>query len=53
MGQLTAMKIKTLTEPGRYTDGDGLMLIVATGGARSWMLRARMTESAATSDLDR
>jgi integrase len=42
MGQLTAMKIKTLTEPGRYTDGDGLMLIVATGGARSWMLRARI-----------
>lgn len=42
MGQLTAMKIKTLTEPGRYTDGDGLMLIVAAGGARSWMLRARI-----------
>lgn len=42
MGQLTAMKIKTLTEPGRYTDGDGLMLIVATGGVRSWMLRARI-----------
>ena len=36
------MKIKTLTEPGRYTDGDGLMLIVAAGGARSWMLRARI-----------
>lgn len=23
MGQLTVARVKTLTEPGRYTDGDG------------------------------
>ena len=53
MGQLTAMKIKTLTEPGRYTDGDGLMLIVATGGARSWCFARGSRVSDATSDSDR
>ena len=42
MGQLSALKIKSLTEPGRYTDGDGLMLNVAPGGSRSWLLRVRI-----------
>lgn len=42
MGQLSAMRIKALTEPGRYTDGDGLMLIVKESGAKSWMLRVRI-----------
>lgn len=42
MGQLTAIKVKSLTEPGRYVDGDGLMLNIAPGGAKSWMLRARI-----------
>ena len=42
MGQLTAMRIKGLTEPGRYGDGDGLMLIVKASGAKSWMLRVRI-----------
>lgn len=42
MGQLTATKIKTLTEPGRYVDGDGLMMEIAPGGSRSWKLRVRV-----------
>ncbi|MFM5885409.1 MAG: tyrosine-type recombinase/integrase [Novosphingobium sp.] len=42
MGQLTATKIKTLTEPGRYIDGDGLMMEIAPGGSRSWKLRVRV-----------
>lgn len=42
MGQLTAMKIKSITEPGRYVDGDGLMLRVTDGGAKSWMVRVRI-----------
>ena len=29
MGNLTVARIKTLTEPGRCIDGDGLMLRVA------------------------
>ena len=39
MGSLTILKLKTLTAPGRYADGDGLMLLVSPTGARSWMLR--------------
>lgn len=35
MGKLTTLKIRGLTEPGRYPDGDGLMLYVSpTGTAR-------------------
>lgn len=41
MGQLSALKIKALKEPGRYSDGDGLMLQIGAGGARSWILRAQ------------
>lgn len=42
MGQLTATKIKTLTVPGRYIDGAGLMMEIAPGGSRSWKLRVRV-----------
>lgn len=42
MGQLTVAKIKTLREPGRYGDGDGLMLLVSASGAQSWVLRVRI-----------
>lgn len=42
MGQLTATRIKTLTEPGRYIDGDGLMMEIAHDGSRSWKLRVRV-----------
>lgn len=41
MGQLSATRIRTLTEPGRYPDGDGLTLNVGSAGARSWVLRAQ------------
>lgn len=40
MGKLTALKVKALTEPGSYRDGDGLMLVVGSNGAASWKLRA-------------
>jgi len=36
---LSALKIKQLTTPGRYTDGNGLYLIVDPSGAKRWMLR--------------
>jgi hypothetical protein len=39
MGKLTALKVKTLTEPGSYIDGNGLMLVVKSTGAASWKLR--------------
>ncbi len=41
MGTLTAIKVKTTKEPGRYGDGDGLMLVVKPSGAKSWQLRVQ------------
>ncbi len=39
MGKLTALKIRSLIEPGRYSDGDGLFLEINGKGAASWVLR--------------
>lgn len=39
MGKLTALKIKSLREPGRYPDGDGLVLEMTSSGSGSWVLR--------------
>ena len=36
---LNAVKIKSLKEPGRYADGNGLYLVVEATGAKRWMLR--------------
>jgi hypothetical protein len=33
---LTAGKIATLEKPGRYSDGDGLYLVVRQGGSKQW-----------------
>ena len=41
MGKLTALKVSKLQEPGRYHDGDGLMLNVTPGGSKSWVLRVQ------------
>lgn len=42
MGKLTALKVKSLNEPGRYTDGDGLMLVVTPRGTKTWCLRVQV-----------
>lgn len=39
MGNLTSKGIAALKEPGRYTDGDGLMLVVKPTGAKAWVVR--------------
>ena len=39
MGKLTAAKAKSITEPGRYGDGNGLYLRIAPGGSKQWVLR--------------
>ena len=39
MAQLTALKVKSVTNPGRYGDGAGLYLAVAASGSKSWVLR--------------
>jgi len=41
MGKLTALKIKSLKEPGRYSDGDGLFLEINGKGGASWILRVQ------------
>lgn len=42
MGRLTALKIRSLTEPGRYPDGDGLFLKLTGKGSGSWILRVQV-----------
>ncbi|UHS63456.1 integrase arm-type DNA-binding domain-containing protein [Agrobacterium vaccinii] len=36
---LSALKVKQLSLPGRYADGNGLYLVVDPSGAKRWMLR--------------
>lgn len=42
MGQLNVARIKAIKDPGRYTDGDGLMLLVKATGTQSWLLCVRV-----------
>jgi integrase len=37
--RLTALRVRTIKEPGRYGDGNGLYLVVEPSGARRWVLR--------------
>ena len=37
--QLTARRVATLSEPGKYMDGNGLFLRVTETGARQWVQR--------------
>ncbi|WP_101927027.1 MULTISPECIES: tyrosine-type recombinase/integrase [Luteimonas] len=41
VNKLTALKIRKLKEPGRYSDGDGLYFYVSQSGSRSWVFRYR------------
>ena len=42
MGKLTAAKVKALLDkPGRYSDGNGLLLFVRNPGQGSWVARAQ------------
>ena len=40
MGNLTALGVKSAVQPGRYSDGDGLSLVVKTD-RRAWVLRVQ------------
>ncbi len=37
--ELSALKVRQVTKPGRYTDGNGLYLVVSETGAKRWLLR--------------
>ena len=41
MGNLTALKIRSLKEPGRYSDGEGLILVLSGPGRGSWIVRVQ------------
>lgn len=41
MGRLSATTVKAAKEPGRYGDGDGLYLVVAAKGSKSWVCRVQ------------
>lgn len=41
MGKLTVLKIRSLAEPGRHADGDGLFLDVTGKGSGRWVLRVQ------------
>lgn len=39
MGKLSALKVRSIKEAGRYSDGQGLILVCKASGAKSWILR--------------
>ena len=41
MGMLTAIQIRSFKEPGRYSDGEGLILNLISPGRGSWMVRVQ------------
>ncbi len=41
-GKLTALKVKALKEPGRHSDGNGLVLYIKETGAKTWVLRIQV-----------
>jgi integrase len=42
MGKLNALQVKNLVEPGRYSDGEGLILKIGPTGGKSWILRVQV-----------
>jgi integrase len=42
MGKLNALQVKNLVEPGRYSDGEGLILKIGPSGGKSWILRVQV-----------
>lgn len=42
MGKLNALQVKNLSEPGRYSDGEGLILKIGPTGGKSWILRVQV-----------
>lgn len=39
LNRLSARKVETITEPGAYMDGGGLLLRVSEGGGKKWLFR--------------
>jgi integrase len=41
MGNLTAIQVRNLKSPGRYSDGNGLLLDIGKSGRGSWVVRVQ------------
>lgn len=41
MGKLNALVVRNASTPGRYGDGDGLILVVSKTGSKSWIVRVQ------------
>ena len=41
MGSLTAIKLRNLKDAGRYSDGNGLILVLNQSGKASWIVRVQ------------
>src|SRR3546814_20496196 len=41
MKRLSVSAVKSASRPGRFSDGDGLYLVVQTGGSKSWVCRVQ------------
>ena len=44
MARLTAQKVKSITKPGHYSDGGGLLLKVSKYGGKHWILRVQIAK---------
>jgi integrase len=42
MGKLSKDEVRALSAPGRYSDGDGLILQISPSGGKSWLLRVQI-----------
>lgn len=42
MAKLTPDLVKELSEPGRYSDGNGLLLQISSSGGKSWLMRVQV-----------
>ena len=42
MRKLTIDMTKGLSEPGRYSDGEGLLLQISPSGGKSWLMRVQI-----------
>jgi hypothetical protein len=40
--RLSARRVQSLSDPGRYADGDGLYLVVDAAGAKRWVMLYRL-----------
>ena len=53
MPKLTALEVESLSNTGRYADGDGLYLQVDKAGNKSWLYRFQLNGKRTTLGLGR